>query len=282
MSKISAVQKGISYLLWNAPKGKVNPKTLGYVLPNGNINFQTKESAYNYAKNCVMKALKSENPYERGLVIKGNTIVADVHGSQNEIRFADELDLWGTTIVHGHPDNTPISLGDAPLIVSNRAKKMVAINKNGEYSSLKLLPFKISKLFSFLPTRLKSYIEHAYMYGNLAQIERAGKGIISKVNNEVGFNSLINEIKTVYKNADKPLKKIIREWDKDLSRNRIGDTSKIPMNIRHLFDRANELQLKAIPKQSKYVHELWQKHAKDFDMVYETNYSDDIIKSWDV
>ena len=130
MSKISAIQKGISYLLWKTPKGKVNPKTLGYVLPNGNINFQSAEKAYNYAKNCVMKALESDNQYERGLVIKGNTIIADVHGTQNEIKFADDLDLWGTTIVHGHPDNTPISLGDAPLLISNRANMFMNYGKN--------------------------------------------------------------------------------------------------------------------------------------------------------
>ena len=282
MSKISAIQKGISYLLWKTPKGKIDPKTLGYVLPNGNINFQSKESAYNYAKNCVMKALKSEEPYERGLVIKGNTIVADVHGVKNEVTFADDLDLWGTTIVHGHPDNTPISLGDAPMLLCNGARKMVAINKNGEFSSLKYIPFRISKLFNFLPNRLKYYIEQAYAYGNLAHMKRATNKIRVKINKEVGLDNIEREIKTIYKNADKSLKKIIRQWDEDVSQNVTGDTSKFPASIRPLFDKANELFKKTVPKQSKYAHELWQKNAQDFDMVYETNYSDDIIKSWDV
>ncbi len=50
MVKINALKKGASYLFWQAPKGNINPKTLGWIRPDGIINFQTPKAAQTYAK----------------------------------------------------------------------------------------------------------------------------------------------------------------------------------------------------------------------------------------
>ena len=281
MGKIQAIETGLS-ILWKMPKSKINPKTLGYVCPNGNINFQSEEIAFNYAKNCVMKALKSENPYERGLLIKDRTIVADVHGVKNQVRFPDDIDLTGLIMVHGHPENTPISLGDAQLLVSNGMKKIVAYNNNGEFSSLSLIPFKTSKIFGFLPDRFKNWIQKINAKGNFVQLQIAIDKMRKTINTEVGLDDLIKEIRILYQNSDNLQRKMIADWCKCISQNISGNTSEFPSTIKPIFDKANELLLQTVPKQSGYTHNLLTKNAKDFDMVYETNYSDDIIKSWDI
>ena len=43
MANISQIKTGISLLKWQVPKGKINPKTLGWVRPDGIINFQSAE-----------------------------------------------------------------------------------------------------------------------------------------------------------------------------------------------------------------------------------------------
>lgn len=54
MGKIQALEKGISLLRYQMPKGKINTKTLGWIKPDGVINFQSVKIAENYAKNrCV-------------------------------------------------------------------------------------------------------------------------------------------------------------------------------------------------------------------------------------
>ena len=68
-------------------KGKMNPKTIGYVCSNGNIIFATKANALEYAKNSIVKALRSNPPYERGLVIKGSTIIANIRGDAVKVNY---------------------------------------------------------------------------------------------------------------------------------------------------------------------------------------------------
>lgn len=66
MVSIQQVKSGTSVLMQKFPKGKISPKSLGYVRPDGKINFATKEAAATYAKNRVVSPLNIGNPFERG------------------------------------------------------------------------------------------------------------------------------------------------------------------------------------------------------------------------
>ena len=59
MGKLDAIKQGMSLLTYKVPKGKINPKNMGYVLSDGTINFGSEEVAKSYAKNRIMSALKA-------------------------------------------------------------------------------------------------------------------------------------------------------------------------------------------------------------------------------
>ena len=113
MYKIQALKTGIS-LLWKAPKGKINPKALGYVCPDGAINFATEEAAVQYAKNKCVKAAK--NGYEHGGLRYKNRIILEKIGDENGVDFGRvKINIpKGTEIFHDHPGEkaNPISLQD--------------------------------------------------------------------------------------------------------------------------------------------------------------------------
>ena len=283
MGKIQALKTGIS-LLWKAPKGKINSKMLGYVCPNGNINFASENAAFGYAKNCVIKTLKSEKPYERGFVIKDSAIIADIHGTENNVNFSG-IDLTNATIIHGHPYNTPISLGDALILIKHKMKKIVAFNNSGEYSSLTNIPFKKQKWHKLIPNSLLENFKNTYWINNLVQLKKVTDKVCDMTVSEMlrrepDMKTLKKEFQNLYENANEPLRKMINKWLKLKNKNLIVDTSEFPAEIRPVFDKMNEFELKSIPIESKYAHRLWFKHAKDFNLVYETNYSNDLIKSW--
>ena len=156
----------LSYLCHTKqPKGQINSKTLGWIRPDGVINFQSAEVAENYAKNRCVAALHSDKPFERGVLIKENQVLAEVNGDITKIDMSAYSEkMVGASFFHGHPcigsTELPLSLADYLVFVSQRLKKIVAFNKNGEHSTLiqnpqkslflKLLPKKWQeKLMSF-------------------------------------------------------------------------------------------------------------------------------------
>lgn len=139
MVKINALKKGVSYLFWQAPKGNINPKTLGWIRPDGIINFQTAKAAQTYAKKRVMEALHTPKPFERAVFVKDNQILSQIDGNQHHVHF-DMKNIRGqkdVSIVHGHPTGTPLSDQDYNcLMTSPEFKSVVAYNKHGEYSKM--------------------------------------------------------------------------------------------------------------------------------------------------
>lgn len=162
MGKIETLKCGYS-MLWKAPKGKINSKTLGYVCPNGIINFQTAEAAENYAKNRCVSVLQGCNPFERGVIVKGNKILAEIDGEAIVIDIkAQASKMKGASFYHGHPtsDNgtLPLSLYDYLLMISHESNKIVAFNKYGEHSTIKQKNKK-SFLQAILPKSVKEKID---------------------------------------------------------------------------------------------------------------------------
>ena len=127
MGKAQVLETGLSLLRWQLPKGKINPKTLGYVCPNGSINFQTAETAQTYAKNRVMSALHAPKPFERAVFVEENKISGDIDGTVHKVHFDHKI-LDGhkdVTLVHGHPTNTPLSTEDYLCLEGNNGLKSI-------------------------------------------------------------------------------------------------------------------------------------------------------------
>lgn len=69
--------------------GKINPKELGYLCPNGIINFQTGESAMKYAKRTIVKELKSTGK-ELGVITKDSRVLKTIQGDENRVHYVSK------------------------------------------------------------------------------------------------------------------------------------------------------------------------------------------------
>ena len=130
-----------------SPKN-VDPSKLGYVRPDKTIKFQSPKVALEYAKNSVVKALKSDKPYEKCVLIDNDVIVKQFNGDHNGVEF-NTNGLKFDTMVHGHPDaygkgmTYPINFTDISAFFENTLngiKKSIVYNSNGEYSMVEALP----------------------------------------------------------------------------------------------------------------------------------------------
>ena len=63
MTKIGVIKNGLRSL-YKTSKGKIDTKSLGWIRPDGKINFQSEETALNYAKNRALQGLNAPIPYE--------------------------------------------------------------------------------------------------------------------------------------------------------------------------------------------------------------------------
>ena len=151
MSKIPATTARISLLNWNLPKGEINPKALGYVCPNGFINFQTEKSALNYAKNRVIDSVRSTShkPFERAVLIDHKTIIGEMDGDDYSVDIAK----WGgkmanKTYVHSHPNKATLSLNDYLVMLEQDIKKMIAFDMDSHMYALEKLPEKTNALLN--------------------------------------------------------------------------------------------------------------------------------------
>lgn len=149
----------------------VNVSELGWVRPDKSIVFQSCDVAQKYAKNRVMQALKRKDSFERGILLKGNVIYSEFNGENSRIVLEGKLpkmDLKGCDFVHGHPDisefgATPVSLEDYLTFLGLKLNKMIAYNKEGQYSSIENVQSKFCK---FLPKKLVKVLEFVQNVGN--------------------------------------------------------------------------------------------------------------------
>lgn len=264
MNKISKLQNNLILLKqYNCIKRNINPNIIGYQLPNGNINFVSKEGAYNYAKNKVLKALHTDPPFEKGIVIKENTIISEIKGNTTSVCLA-ALNLKDTTIVHGHPNvNAPLSFEDAITFIKCNAKKIIAFNSYGKYSQLTVLPKQ--KWQKILPEKMLNYISKlkiAFLKYNEHNIEKK----LSK-RLDINLATINNEAKNIFKNSDAETKKILIKWQKNHKTKNFGNTSEIPAEIRPFFEKINEFDKLRVQNTQLF----WKRNAGKLGMKYETN-----------
>ena len=154
MGKVQTLETGLSFL-WKVPKGKINSRALGYVCPNGQINFQNEASALQYTKNTILKALKQGK--ERMVITKDANVlkVSDGGKFEVELAFRDFPQINGCNMFHGHPNvlgsyTFPFSeLDTKAFLMLNKVlgyKKSVVYNSIGEECSMTMKSGKPSLL----------------------------------------------------------------------------------------------------------------------------------------
>lgn len=149
----------MSILAFQPLTKKVHAKNLGYVCPDGTINFQNVKSAHKYAKSVVVKALNQEKPFERVVMIEGSRIMKQVDGTNSEvIVHVDPSTIFCDTIVHGHPDllgkgiTGSFSENDVRTLFFNPYDMLRTIkvyNSAGEVSIMKKLGVSIGRAMGF-------------------------------------------------------------------------------------------------------------------------------------
>lgn len=236
----------------------INTAELGWVRPDKSIAFQSSLTAQKYAKKTVIRALKNETPFEKGVLYKDNVILAEINGGNFQIELDGKLpknNFSGGVFVHGHPNiskfgTTPVSLEDYLAFLGLKLRKMVAYNGKGEYSCIenpsserfKFLPKKIKNFFNFLnylgngstvvseyakmwaslfPEELQKPVEQL-LHSNLDNGLLADKKLAEQ-GTLVRFNSAImNSIKAktleLLKNSDTPIKAIDSFWKSNAKR----------------------------------------------------------------
>ena len=124
---------------------KTSIKKTPIIKPNNRINpikteFNSTKELFNYAKKRCIDALNSPSPYEHALILKKkkNKIIAEYLGDYKGCFIEDlnilEIDRKNTTIVHGHPENYPISITDINTLINSGINKVIAFNTKGEFS----------------------------------------------------------------------------------------------------------------------------------------------------
>lgn len=266
MGKIQALETGISLLRWQVPKGKINPKTLGWVRPDGIINFQSAEIAENYAKNRCISALRTSTPFERGFILRDNHVIAEVNGDFTKIDISPYSGkMVGATIFHGHPKleghTLPVSLSDYLVLVSQRLKKVVAFNERGEHSAITQNPKK-SLFIRLLPKKWQD---------KLIPFEQIGMGSVATSEYAKEFAKMFP--KEIQKKVEHALHKQIGIPYGSRSKIAEFEKSKFTMDEFNTLNSIEE-QAKKDGTLAKVVHNFWEKVAKKLECSYDTNFTE--------
>lgn len=264
MGKIQALETGFS-MLRKVPKEKINPKALGWIRPDGAINFATKEAAETYAKNRVVAPLNIKTPFERGVLYKDTLIIGEVNGTQTAIDTKSLGDMADCIFVHGHPrgkgGDAPISLTDYITMNSQNAKKIIAYNKDGEYSSLTRKEGK-NFLIKILPKKLQEKCKFW---------ETLGNGTLATERYAKGYADLF----------PKDLQKMVDEAIHVQIGIPYGNTGKIKAHYkRNGIPRKEYISIQKVENQVytdgslfRMIHDFWKKTAKTLNCEYTTNFS---------
>ncbi len=262
----------IGLMLRKSSIQRINIEELGYVHPNGIVNFQSPKIAYKYAENKILQALNSPTPFERCLVIKNSSVIKEIDGTENEITLAFNNLSDSDYIIHGHPSGAPLGISDLCALLINEIKSVIALNKKGEYSRFDLIP---QEWFNYLPD--KKIREQYYYFERLAIIDKAQKD----------YNVFMNKF---YENIEKEKEKVVKEIQESinllpyptrikvcdwLNKNmqNISSIDEIPQTIHLILKRLIDTNKKNINKCINKMHQFWENNAYKYNVKYSTNYS---------
>lgn len=245
---------------------RLNPSLIGWVRPDNQINFQTTWAAQNYARTKVLQALNADVPFERAVILKKNTVISEVDGGLVNIDQSKlkKINLSGTTFFHGHPEfygqALPVSLQDFLTQAGNKIKRMVAFNKDGEYSMLSEKQDK--KFYDYFPGKIKDFFELSARVG-------------------ISATAMEKYIKMWTKFFPAPLKDSVKKiMHASIGRELLSGTKAIAdgeklMKNKKLVERIAVLEKELIKSgsASKSIDDFWKANADRWGYKYSTNYS---------
>ena len=232
----------------------INARELGYILPNGNINFLDEKIALKYAKNKIVQHLRKEGT-EYGVLVKGRYILGEAGGAKNSVnigemenltkRFFNNSNLKRDVILlHGHPDiyaagkTAPLSPygGDLELAVAANLKSIIAYNSCGEFNRIDFLKnFSTNGL-----KKLENEFEELF---------------IKKVTSPKNYKKL-KELKN-FENTENNIPSHLQKWlEQFLKKQEIKNKK---------FLESEEY--------AKFIHEFYQKYLHKCGLKYTTNFN---------
>ena len=142
------------------------------IKPDNRINplqaeFKSTKDLFAYAQKRCLDALNQPIPYEHTLIVdtKKNKVIAEYVGNSQKCKIEDlnslDLDKKNTTIIHGHPENYPISIPDIKTLINSGINKVIAFNTKGEFSL-------VAKQSELTP----EYLKHLQSMANETYVER--------------------------------------------------------------------------------------------------------------
>ena len=189
---------------------KISPEKLGYILPDGRINFSTKHVAWNYAKNKVTAALNGTEPFERTIIIKDNQIIGEIDGNRNCVNLDPfKSELSNATVIHGHSthkvegDESPFGIEDFLVMLATKIKRSFAITKDGRISGfVQKNPHKEEKVLDKIANFVIYNQANSYAQLLPKKFQKIMRLLIYKnVDKNLGCNFLTNK-KIEFKNRE--------------------------------------------------------------------------------
>ena len=239
----------------------IKTENIGYLYKNGRIIFSSEDSAVKYAKNRVLKALRCDKPFERGLVIDKNSVIKEVNGNKNKVLLCPEdKNSFDIITVHGHPDAVITHVGKHPCFLRN----IFSVNKNKNV----IKPGGIT-----YPVSINDY--RCFM-----QSPNEKKCIVYNSNGE--YSVLTKNKPGIYMN-NQDFKEIIFEYNLTVSDQGYFGTiiKNVYKYVKNAFKSAKNAEqsiLKDVDKESKKIHEFLKENTERYGVSYQTNYSNLIKK----
>lgn len=224
---------------------KIMGKRMGTVLKDGSIMFKDQESAIKYGIQRCRSSVTRENPFERGISIKGSRALNEIDGKSGNIDIHNTSEI----MIHSHPDTyergctTALSEGDYDFFIKNKnIKKIIAVNSKGETYEMEKIPgfdfskVKTSETFSDFGIKLRRTL----FGGNDVPAEQ--RELLERCIKNKDLDTYYEEF-----------------WPKYV-RNMYSSMSTLP---KHIVDK---------------THEFWVKYGEEFGVRVKTNFSNFVGK----
>ena len=251
----------LKILVKNMPKN-INPNTLGYVHPTGEISFANKESALKYAKNRVVSALNYENgkqPFERGFIIHDNAILAQSDGNSRSVtmQLSEKYRHLEVITVHGHPDQTISLIEQFVRKIKNSVLSL--FGKSEPSPSHKTNGIALPVSFPDYCTLILSPNEkQAIVYNSKGQFSKLTK--LPEANN-IGYSEL---------------KEIENEYTMNIDTGYLYQLKQALKSIKRAFmspQKSEETAKKYAQKRQAEIHDFWVTNDENLCKVkYETDF----------
>ncbi len=243
-----------------------------------------KESAIKKAKEIISEELAEKN-LETGVIISPDGEICQIStGNEHSCSFDTRKIVPNALLIHGHPVELPLSSGDIAVLLATPAGTQEAIMKDGKFS-------RISK-----KTQDNGVGEYRQLYYelekqlNLMALDKLGIDYKTNYDDVAAMGKDYIEYATGQSQEDLSQEEIFEKLEK------YGvDTNKTPKDIAeklkelmfyqlllnpHKYDKEHNCILDNIDTIKEFLeteeglqirHNLVQKAAQDYDLIYETN-----------